>query len=68
MAREGRLAPLHMEALALTISRFHANALRYPQTRAVGAMAHLIDLNAIPSRPVRFSARRRWRGWTRFRG
>ena len=47
MAREGRLAPRHMEALALTISRFHAKALRYPDAKGAGTMAHLLDLNAL---------------------
>ncbi len=47
MAREGRLAPRHMEALAQTISRFHANAARFPEAEGAGTMAHLLDLNEI---------------------
>ncbi|MGO9389087.1 AAA family ATPase [Rhodoblastus sp.] len=47
MARENRLTPRHIEALAETLARFHANAERFPEIDGAGTMAHLLDLNAI---------------------
>jgi uncharacterized protein len=47
MARETRLASRHMESLAETLSRFHANARRYPEAEGAAAMAHLLQLNAL---------------------
>jgi aminoglycoside phosphotransferase family enzyme/adenylate kinase family enzyme len=46
MAREGRLTTRRVEALAETISRFHANAKRITEAEGAAAMAHLLDLNA----------------------
>jgi len=45
MARERRLEPAHIEALAETIARFHASAERFPDAEGAAAMAHLLDLN-----------------------
>lgn len=47
MARENRLTPRHIEALAEALARFHANAARFPEIHGAGEMAHLLDLNAI---------------------
>jgi hypothetical protein len=47
MARESRLTPDHIEALAETLAKFHANAMRYPESDGVGICAHLLDLNEI---------------------
>ncbi len=46
MAREGRLTPRRVEALAETVSRFHANAKRITEAEGAAAMTHLLDLNA----------------------
>ncbi len=45
MARENRLKRIHIDALAETISRFHAKAERFPDAEGAAAMAHLLDLN-----------------------
>lgn len=47
MAREHRLTPDHIEALAETLARFHANAERFPKAEGAAAMAHVLDLNEI---------------------
>ena len=47
MAREGRLAAPHIEALAETLARFHASAQRFDERDGAGAFAHLLDLNEI---------------------
>ena len=47
MARENRLTPRHIEALAETLARFHANAARFSEIDGARTMAHLLDLNAI---------------------
>jgi uncharacterized protein len=47
MARENRLKPRHMDALAETLARFHANAERFPEIDGAGTIAHLLDLNEI---------------------
>lgn len=45
MAREGRLAPRQIEALAETIASFHASAQRFDEPQGAAAFAHLLDLN-----------------------
>jgi aminoglycoside phosphotransferase family enzyme/predicted kinase len=45
MARDHRLTPGHIEALAETLARFHAGAERFPHAEGAAAMAHLLDLN-----------------------
>jgi len=45
MARENRLERIHIDALAETISRFHARAQRFSDAVGARAMAHLLDLN-----------------------
>jgi uncharacterized protein len=45
MARDHRLTPDHVEALAETLARFHANAERFPGAEGAAAMAHVLDLN-----------------------
>ncbi|MBB4196303.1 hypothetical protein CCR94_05610 [Rhodoblastus sphagnicola] len=45
MARDHRLEPAHIDALAETLARFHASAERFPQAEGAAAMAHLLDLN-----------------------
>jgi aminoglycoside phosphotransferase family enzyme/predicted kinase len=47
MARENRLKPEHIEALAETLARFHANAERFPQIDGAGIIDHLLELNEI---------------------
>ncbi len=47
MARENRLLPRHIEALAETLARFHASAARFPEAEGAAAMSHLLDLNEI---------------------
>lgn len=47
MAREGRLAAPHIEALAETLARFHASAERFDEPDGAEAFAHLLDLNEI---------------------
>lgn len=47
MARDNRLLPRHIEALAETLARFHANAARFAEAEGAAAMAHLLDLNEI---------------------
>ncbi len=45
MAREGRLKPAHVEALATTIADFHTRAQRFNEESGSGVFAHLLDLN-----------------------
>ncbi len=45
MAREGRLTPSHIQALASTIADFHARAQRFDDEGGSAAFAHLLDLN-----------------------
>jgi aminoglycoside phosphotransferase family enzyme/predicted kinase len=55
MAREGRLAPAHIESLAETIAKFHASAQRFQpgaqrakkEPQGAAAFTHLLDLNEI---------------------
>src|SRR5208282_2590124 len=47
MAQENRLTPRHIEALAETLARFHANAERFPEIDGAGTITHLLDLNEI---------------------
>lgn len=45
MARAGRLEPRHIEALAVTLAAFHANAQRFREISGAAAFADLLDLN-----------------------
>jgi uncharacterized protein len=45
MARAGRLTQPHIEALAETVAKFHANAQRFDEPRGAGVFAHLLELN-----------------------
>jgi aminoglycoside phosphotransferase family enzyme/predicted kinase len=45
MARAGALLPKHVEALAETLAKFHANAERFDEPHGAAAFAHLLDLN-----------------------
>ena len=45
MAREGRLTPGHIEALAAALAAFHARAERYKEAAGAAIFAHLLDLN-----------------------
>jgi aminoglycoside phosphotransferase family enzyme/predicted kinase len=45
MAREGRLKPTHIDALATTIADFHTRAQRFVEESGSGVFAHLLDLN-----------------------
>ncbi|WP_296706087.1 bifunctional aminoglycoside phosphotransferase/ATP-binding protein [Rhodoblastus sp.] len=47
MAREGRLAPAHIESLAETIAKFHASAQRFKEPQGADAFTHLLDLNEV---------------------
>jgi aminoglycoside phosphotransferase family enzyme/predicted kinase len=47
MAREGRLAPAHIESLAETIAKFHASAQRFKEPQGAAAFTHLLDLNEV---------------------
>jgi aminoglycoside phosphotransferase family enzyme/predicted kinase len=45
MAREGRLTPAHIEALAAKLANFHASAQRFREVGGAEVFAHLLDLN-----------------------
>jgi aminoglycoside phosphotransferase family enzyme/predicted kinase len=47
MTREGRLTPAHIESLAETIAKFHANALRFNEPQGAAVFTHLLDLNEV---------------------